>query len=80
MSLQNIVQDLAITVAAIVSSLMLDEATDGTLVEMRAIEWLSATTAVALVCSLVCLRRRLRGEEKGKDPLNRRLSGSCLQN
>ncbi len=46
-SLKNIVQDLTITVTAIVSNLMLDKATDGKLLEMHAIAWLSATTAVA---------------------------------
>lgn len=78
MSLRNIIRDLAITVAAIVSSLMLDEATDGKLIGIRAIAWLSATTAVAMVCSLVCLLRHLRLEENGKDQLSHRFSRSLF--
>lgn len=61
MSLQNTVQDLAITFAAVVSSLMLSEATDGRLAGMSSVAWLSATVTIALLGSLLGLQGRLRG-------------------
>ena len=59
MSLQNIVQDLAITAAAVASSLMLGETVDGRLTGMSVIALLSAVMAVAVLCALPRLRRPL---------------------
>jgi len=59
MSLQNIVQDLAITAAAVMSSLMLSETVDGRLSGMNAIALLSALMAIAVLCALPRLHRPL---------------------
>ncbi|HWW04177.1 MFS transporter [Collimonas sp.] len=59
MSLQNIVQDLAITVAALTSSLMLGETADGRLTGMNMIALLSAAMAIAVLCALPRLHKPL---------------------
>lgn len=59
MSLQNIVQDLAITAAAVTSGLMLGETVDGRLTGMSVIALMSAVMAVAVLCALPRLHRPL---------------------
>lgn len=57
MSLQNVVQDTAITLAALTSSLILGETADGQLTGMSMIALLAAAIAMAVLCALPRLHK-----------------------